>query len=199
MTATTNIKLPEPRLKSDVSLEEALYERRSTRQYADSPLTLSDVSQLLWAAQGITENSTGKRTAPSAQRFYPLEIYLVAGNVENLAPGIYLYSPAGHELEKIKDGDMRADLGGRPDSQKAPVDIIIAANFSKVPEKFGAEGTKWIYLECGHAAQNICLQATALNLGTVTAAGFPEDKIKSLLGLPAEKGILYLMPVGKKT
>ena len=196
--ATVNIKLPEPRLKSSVSLEEALYSRRSIRQYADSPLTLSDVSQLLWAAQGITD-STGKRTAPSAQRLYPLEVYIVAGNVENLTPGIYLYSPEGHELVKIKDGDFRSELGGRPDSQKAPIDIVMVGNYSKVPEKFGTEGAKWVHLECGHAAQNICLQATALNLGTVTAAGFQEDKLKSLLGLSAGKGILYLMPVGKKT
>jgi SagB-type dehydrogenase family enzyme len=198
-TVAATIKLPEPRLKGDVSLEEALYNRRSIRQYSDSALPLSDVSQLLWAAQGITENSTGQRTAPSVQSIYPLEVYLIAGNVEGLAPGIYRYSPEGHALITIKEGDLRAELGGRPDSQKAPIDIVIAANYSKMPAQFGAEGTKWIYLECGHAAQNVCLQATALNLGTATMAGFAEDQLKGLLDLPAEKGILYLMPVGKKS
>jgi len=197
--ATTNLKLPEPRLKSEVSLEEALYKRRSIRQYADSPLTLSDVSQLLWAAQGITDSSKGGRTAPSAVAIYPLEIYLVAGNVESLAPGIYRYIPEGHELLKIKDGDSRADLGTQSTIKKAAIDLIIVANYKKVPERFGVNSTKWVYLEGGHIAQNICLQATALNLGTVTVGGFSEEQVKSLLGIPADMGILYVLPVGKKT
>ncbi|MCX6005455.1 MAG: SagB/ThcOx family dehydrogenase, partial [Chloroflexi bacterium] len=125
-----NFKLPEPRLKSDVSLEEALLARRSIRQYANAPLSLNDVSQLLWAAQGITDSS-GKRTAPSAMATYPLEIYLVAGNVENLAAGIYLYVPAGHELKKIKDGDVRKDLSQMPSAQNGAVDIVIAGNLDK--------------------------------------------------------------------
>ena len=197
--ATTNLKLPEPRLKSEVSLEEALYKRRSIRQYADSPLKLSDVSQLLWAAQGITDSSKGGRTAPSAVAIYPLEIYLVAGNVESLAPGIYRYIPEGHELLKIKDGDSRADLGTQSTIKKAAIDIVIVANYKKVPERFGVNSTKWVYLEGGHVAQNICLQATALNLGTVTIGGFSEEQVKSLLGIPTDMGVLYVLPVGKKT
>jgi SagB-type dehydrogenase family enzyme len=194
----TNIKLPEPRLKSEVSLEEALYQRRSIRQYSDVPLKLSDVSQLLWAAQGITDSGKGGRTAPSAVAIYPLEIYLVAGNVEGLSPGIYRYIPEGHELQKIKDGDARGDLGTQATIKKAAIDIVIVANYKKVPERFGANSTKWVYLEGGHVAQNICLQVTALNLGTVTVGGFAEEQVKSLLGIPADMGVLYVLPVGNK-
>jgi SagB-type dehydrogenase family enzyme len=186
-------------LKSEVSLEEALYQRRSIRQYANSPLKLSDVSQLLWAAQGITDSSKGGRTAPSAVAIYPLEIYLVAGNVESLAPGIYRYIPEGHQLLKIKDGDLRADLGTQATIKQAAIDIVIVANYKKVPERFGYNSTKWVYLEGGHVAQNICLQATALNLGTVTIGGFAEEQVKNLLGIATDMGVLYVLPVGKRT
>ena len=194
-----NLKLPEPRLKSEVSLEEALYQRRSIREYANSPLKLNDVSQLLWAAQGITDSSKGGRTAPSAVAIYPLEIYLVAGNVESLAPGIYRYIPEGHQLSKIKDGDLRADLGTQSTIKQAAIDIVIVANYKKVPERFGSNSTKWVYLEGGHVAQNICLQATALNLGTVTIGGFSEEQVKNLLGIAADMGVLYVLPVGNRT
>ena len=198
----TNLKLPEPRLKSDVSLEETLLKRRSIRQYADLPLKLSEVSQLLWAAQGVTDNKGG-RTAPSAAAIYPLEIYLVAGKVENLAPGIYQYMPIGHELVKIRDGDVREELGTASMNQtqvkKGAIDIVIAANYEKVLKRFGENSVKWVYLEGGHVAQNICLQANALNLGTVTVGGFTEEQVKSVIGLPSNKGILYVLPVGRKT
>ncbi len=193
-----NIKLPEPRLKSDVSLEEALYKRRSIRQYSASPLTLIDISQLCWAAQGITDSS-GKRTAPSAVAIYPLEIYLAVGNVEGLVAGVYLYSPAGHELVKMKDGDLRAELGNQITINKAAVDIVIAANNDKLTGRFGDTGIKWAYLEAGHVAQNICPQATALNFGTVTVGGFTEGQVKAVLGLTDNKSVLYVLPVGKKT
>lgn len=191
-----NIKLPEPILKSGVSLEEALSKRRSIRAYADVPLTLNDVSQLLWAGQGITDSS-GKRTAPSAMASYPLTLYLVAGNVEGLNPGLYIYQPSGHELISVKDGDYRESIGNQSSMQKAPIDIVITANYDKV--KAAADnGQKWAYLEGGHVAQNICLEATALDLGTVTVGGFIEDQVKNVIGLTGNTGVLYVLPVGKK-
>lgn len=193
--ASPNFKLPEPRLKSEMSLEEALLKRRSVRQYSDSPLKVSEVSQILWAAQGITDAAKGGRTAPSAVAIYPLEVYIIVRKVENLEPGIYLYQTQGHELVRVKDGEVKETIV----SYKAAVDIVIAANYEKVPKRFGENSTKWVYLEGGHVAQNICLQATALNLGTVTIGGFREDQVKSVLGLTADRGVLYVLPVGKKT
>lgn len=171
--------------------------RRSIRQYSTAPLSLSDVSQLLWAAQGITDSS-GKRTAPSAMATYPLEIHLVAGNVEGLAAGVYLYVPSGHELKKIKDGDFRKEISRMPAAQNGAIDIVITGNLDKFA-RFGENGIRFICLEAGHAAQNICLQATALNLGTVTTAGFSEEQVKTVLGITGNKTVLYIMPVGKKT
>jgi hypothetical protein len=103
------IKLPAPRLKGEISLEEALLQRRSVRDYATGSLRLEEVSQLLWAAQGQTAE-WGGRTAPSAGALYPLETYLVVGNVESLAPGVYKYSSERHELVKVRDGDVREQL-----------------------------------------------------------------------------------------
>jgi SagB-type dehydrogenase family enzyme len=193
----TAVKLPDPRLKSDVSLEEALSNRRSIRSYSGAPLTLGEVSQLLWAGQGITD-SKGGRTAPSAVASYPLTLYLVAGKVEGLDPGIYAYQPAGHELAKVKDGDLREALGSQNTIKTGAIDIVIAANYDKV-KRFGDNGQKWVYLEGGHVAQNICLEATVLNLGTVTVGGFTEDQVKNAIGLTGNTGILYVLPVGKKS
>ena len=103
------IKLPEPVKDSDTSIEEALLERRSIRQYKDDPLTLAKVSQILWAAQGITAH-WGGRTSPSAGATYPLEVYVVVGNVCDLLEGIYKYKPHEHKFERVAEGDKRAEL-----------------------------------------------------------------------------------------
>lgn len=195
------IKLPPPILKGQVSLEEALTARRSIRQYADAPLTLEQVSQILWAAQGVT-SPDGKRTAPSAIAIYPLQVYLIAGKVDNLASGLYKYNPNGHELSKLKDGDLRADLSTASMSQAsirgAAVNIIITGDMAKMVKKAGEGSEKWVYIEAGHAAQNLCLEATALNLGTVTVGGIKPDILRQALGIPAEEAPIYILPVGKK-
>ncbi len=124
------IALPEPRLESEVSIEETLLQRRSIREYADVPLMLNKVSQLLWAAQGIT-TGWGGRTAPSAGALYPLEVYLVVGDVEGLAVGVYKYKPEGHELLRISDLDVREELAmaawGQSWVEEGAIDIVIAA------------------------------------------------------------------------
>ena len=103
------IKLPEPSYTSNTSVEEALSKRRSIRTYSGENLTIGEVSQLLWAAQDITA-PRGGRTAPSAGALYPLELYLVVGDVEGFDKGVYKYKPEGHELEKVGDGDKRREL-----------------------------------------------------------------------------------------
>ena len=196
------LKLPEPILQSEVSLEEALRERRSTREYANVPLTLSEVAQLLWAAQGVT-SEWGGRTAPSAGALYPLEVYLAAGNVESLAPGVYKYNPERHELVRVRDGDVRGQLAKAALSQRwvqeGAVDIVIAAIYERTTVKYGDRGIRYVHMEAGHAAENICLQAAALDLGVVTVGAFYDDLVRDIMGMLADEIPLYVIPIGKKT
>ena len=183
------------------SLEELLRERRSVREYADAPLTQDEVFKLLWAAQGITR-PWGGRTAPSAGALYPLELYLVAGNMEGLAPGVYKYEPAEEKLTHIKDGDVRASLAvaslGQDCVREAAIDIVIAAVYERTTGKYGSRGERYVHIEVGHAAQNICLQATALGLGLVTVGAFQDDLVKTIVGMAVDETPLYIIPVGRE-
>lgn len=197
----TVIILPPPRLDSEFSIEKALLLRRSVREYTGDPLTLDEVSQLLWAAQGITD-PRGFRTAPSAGGLYPLEIYLVAGDVENLEAGVYKYRPLGHELVKIRSGDLREALCaaalGQTWVKEAAINILIMGVYERTTVKYGDRGIRYVHMEAGHAAQNVCLQATALNLGTVTVGAFQDDQVQQVLMAPDNEKPLYVMPVGRK-
>ncbi|HSV72173.1 MAG TPA: nitroreductase family protein, partial [Chthonomonadales bacterium] len=106
----STIPLPAPRLGGPMSVEEALAGRRSERNYRDEPLTLAEVAQLLWSAQGITASAWGGRTAPSAGATYPLEVFAVVGAVEGIAAGLHQYLPTGHSLRHWKSGDLRPEL-----------------------------------------------------------------------------------------
>ncbi len=195
------IKLPEPQYDSDVSLEQSLLERRSIRSYTGEPLTLQELSQLLWAAQGLTD-PRGFRAAPSAGGLYPLELYLVAGDGEDLTAGVYRYQPDAHQLVKIMDGDKRAELAeaalGQAWVKEGAVSIVFTAVYERTTGKYGDRGVRYVHMEVGHAAQNLCLQATALGLGAVTVGAFHEDEVSKLLNLPADEQPLYIVPVGRK-
>jgi len=195
------IKLPEPRYDSNVSIEEALLKRRSIREYTGEPLTLQEVSQLLWAAQGITDPK-GFRTAPSAGALYPLEVYVVVGGVKNLTEGVYKYKPQEHELTKVLDGDKREELTkaalGQAWVKEAAINIVITAVYERTTVKYGDRGIRYVHVETGHAAQNLCLQATAMDLGTVTVGAFYDEQVKEVLNLPRDEQPLYIIPVGKK-
>ena len=197
----STIQLPEPRTNSNTSIEQALKQRRSVREYKDDPLTLSELSQLLWAAQGQT-NPKGYRTAPSAGALYPLEMYVAAGNVSDLPVGVYHYNSKEHTLTKRVDGDKRAELYETALSQSAVKDaaavIILTAEYARTTVKYGNRGIRYVHLETGHAAQNIYLQAVALNLGTVTIGAFDDNKVKNIIAASDKEVPLYLMPVGKK-
>ncbi len=194
---TQTIKLPKPNLKSNFSLEQALAERRSTRNYTDDPLTLAEVSQLLWAAQGVTDSKTGHRTAPSAMAKYPLELYVAAAQVKGLPAGLYHYQPTEHQLVLVKSGDVRTDLSTQPSVTTAPAVFLFTGDYERIGTRFGDRSKIFMYLETGHAAQNLCLQATALHLGTVTVGGFDPVILKKSLSLPDKEEALYLLPVGK--
>jgi nitroreductase len=219
--ADDGIKLPQPSLDSDVSIEKALAARRSLRTYADAAISLQDLSQLLWAAQGITEPEKGFRTAPSGMARYPLTLYVACFNVSGLDQGVYRYIPAGHEIELVTPGDTRNNFTRQAppagmDSPPTPADAPktdaskpkMAGHADPVPgaaavfvitvDTTKAFGTSGYYLEAGHVAQNIVLQCVPLKMGGVTMAGFGADNLKEVLKLSETGEPIYVIPVGKK-
>lgn len=197
----TVISLPEPQYDSDVSIEQSLLQRRSTRSYTGEPLTLQELSQLLWATQGITD-PRGLRTAPSAGALYPLELYVVAGDVENLSSGIYKYDPHEHELILLIDGDRRSELADaalrQSSVEEGALVIVITAVYERTTIKYGERGIRYVHIEVGHAAQNLCLQATAMRLGVVTIGAFRDEEVAELLNLAGDEKPFYIIPVGSK-
>lgn len=195
------VRLPQPRQDSDVSIEQSLVKRRSTRSYSGEPLNLTEISQLLWAAQGITDLG-GHRTAPSAGALYPLEVYLLAGNVEGLEAGIYKYLPEKHELNLMVGGDYRDELSAAALMQESVADGAIAVVFTAVYErttvKYGERGIRYVHIELGHASQNLCLQAAAMDLGVVTVGAFTDERVAEVLDLSDDEKPLYIIPVGRK-
>lgn len=199
--AIREIPLPAPVADSPVSVEEAIGARRSVREFAGRQVGLEAVGQLLWAAQGVT-SSGGERTAPSAGALYPLELYLVAGEVDGLDAGVYRYRPRGHVLELHRTGDHRKRLARSALRQRwvadAPSVFVIAAVFERTRRKYGGRGERYVHMEVGHAAQNIYLQAESLGLGTVMVGAFHDQEVKSVLKLPGNEAPLALMPVGHR-
>lgn len=204
ITTHAELKLPPPRTAGEMSVEEAIALRRSIREYSDEPLTVQELSQLLWAAQGITDPKTGKRAAPSAGMTYPLEVYVVVGEggVSGLAAGVYHYSPHEHSLLRVKGDDIRDELCaaavGQPWVREAPVSLVIAAVFERTKAKYGERGVRYVHMEAGHAAQNLYLQATALQLGMTVVGAFDDDAVRELLGMPEDHTPLYVVPVGRR-
>lgn len=194
------ITLPEPDLRGTMPLETILHHRRSVRDYSNHSLPLTSISQLLWSSQGITEPVDGLRTAPSAGALYPLEIYLAAGKVEGLPSGGYHYRCSHHELMQLIARDVRSELSraalGQAWIQRAPVVFVISAVYERVTRRYGKRGIRYVHMEAGHAAQNIYLQATALNLGTVAVGAFHDAEVKQIFRIPAEETPLYIMPIG---
>jgi SagB-type dehydrogenase family enzyme len=194
------VALPRPRLDGDVALERALALRRSVRAFAPEPLPLSTVSQLLWAAQGITDPA-GLRTAPSAGALYPLEVYLVAGAVSGIGAGVYRYEAQQHRLLLESEGDLRADVAEAARHQEwvagAPAIILLAAVYERSAGKYAERAPRYVHMEVGHAAQNVYLQAAALGLGTTLVGAFRDEELARVLALPGDTKPLGLLPVGK--
>ncbi|MFZ5559512.1 MAG: SagB/ThcOx family dehydrogenase [Patescibacteria group bacterium] len=188
-------------LESKTSIEEALLNRRSIREYKDESLGPREISQILWSVQGITAPEGGGRTAPSAGALYPLEIYLVVRKAENLEPGVYKYLPEGHKIKRILEGDVSNELAraglGQMFIAQAPINLIISAIFSRVTRKYGERGNNYVYMEAGHSAQNVYLQVESLGLGTVTVGAFIDEEVRKILSLAEEEVPLYIMPIGR--
>lgn len=197
----SSIALPILHYDSQISVEQALRTRRSVRVYSSEPLVLAEVSKLLWAAQGLT-HTKGLRTAASAGALYPLEIYLLAGNVEGLPMGLYHYQPPDHTLIRIDAEDKRRALFEAALQQKAVKDaaivFVISGVYKRTTGKYGPRGIRYVHMDVGHVSQNVYLQAEALGLGTVFIGAFHEAEVKSILQMSEEEVPLGVMPVGKK-
>lgn len=197
------IKLPQPRTDGGISVEKALLERRSIRSFKNESLTLEEVSLLCWAAQGVTDDK-GHRTAPSAMATYPLEVYLLAGNVTGLSSGVYHYSPPGHNLTTISQGNKIPELfnssrGGREDwRMNSPAVFIITGVFERTNKFPGQDMSRFVYIEAGTAAENLLLEVVSLGLGATYTAGFDENKTKEYLALSPGEEPIGVLPVGRK-
>ena len=195
------ISLPKPVTSGEQSLETLLQQRRSVREYREAALDLSALGQLLWAAQGTTDPQ-GFRTAPSAGALYPLELYVVAGNVDGLTPGVYHYHPDTHQLQQTNPGDLRDILARAAHGQSwvkaAAAVVVFTAVYDRTTRKYGERGIRYVHMEVGHAAQNLFLQAQALGLATVVVGAFEDDAVATALKFPDDRQALMLMPVAEK-
>ena len=195
------ISLPPVVSSGEMSVEEAIEQRRSIRKFGGGSLALEHISQLLWAAQGITDKD-GYRAAPSAGALYPLELYVVAGDVDGLSPGVYRYRPKSHRLDHVASGERRKLLASAALRQRwvrrAPAVVVIAGIYERSMKKYGQRGHRYTHIEVGHVAQNIYLQATSLGLGTVLVGAFHDSEVQDVLSLPPDHNPLGLMPVGHR-
>jgi len=195
------VKLFEPVKKGGFSVEEAIAGRRSRRAYTNEPISLKHISQLCWAAQGITEPSTGLRAAPSAGALYPLDLFLVVGN-SDLAAGVYHYSCKEHILERVKSGDYRKQLReaalGQEWVENGALNFVITATYDRTTATYGQRGReRYVPMEAGHAAENICLQGESLGFGAVTVGAFNDEQVREVISGPSEHVPLYVIPVGQ--
>jgi len=201
-TDAETVALPKPNFQGP-SFEDVLQNRRSKRNYSTTPMTLAQLSQLLFAAQGSTGKSfdTLLRTSPSGGALYPFEIYPIVHNIEGLEPGIFHYDVRHHQLERLMTGDVRQLVTAAGFQQEmlgeAALVFILTAIFDRSRFKYGERAFRYIYIEAGHISQNIALQATSLGLGSVPIGAFHDEAVNLLLGLDVEQeAAIYLHPVG---
>ncbi len=188
------IRLPPPRAQGGMGLAKALSRRRSRREFSSKRLSLGEVGQMCWAAQGITDKGKGSRTAPSAGALYPIRVFVVDGK------GVYEYKPSRHVLRRRRAGDrrgkLRAAAGNQPWVGAAPLCLVITMDVSRTASKYGKRAKRYCLLEAGHVAQNVLLQATALGLSGVPVGSFGDRKVAGVLRLQRNLRPVYLVPLG---
>ena len=187
------VNLPKPNLEGSMPLEQAIVSRRSRRDFLPKSLTLGQIGQLAWAAQG-QDTSSKYRTVPSAGATYPLELFLVTDE------GLFHYLLAKHALEKLADRDLRSELAmaawGQGFVEAAPLTLVFAAQFTRTTTRYGQRGVRYVYMEAGHAAQNVHLQAESLGLGSVAVGAFDDASVSKVLALPDYLDPIYMVVVG---
>ena len=188
------IALPTPDVVGTMPVAAALAERRSNRAYSDAPVRLADLSQMLWAGIGVSDNELGLRTAPSRGEANPIGYYVVVDRVEGIEPGLYHYLPETHELELILVGDQRGvweSITGQPHPKNAAVTLLVTANMAR-----GEGYRETTFQESGHVGQNLYLQATELGLSMLVMGGFSRADAAAYLGLDEYHHVVYLVPIG---
>lgn len=197
------IKLPQPTILTDISLDHTLRKRRSMRNFSKKPLPKEQLSYLLWASTGIQRMEFGYefRTAPSAGALYPIETYLVINNVEDILNGVYHYSILKHQLEELKTGDFGIEISHAALDQdmcnNAAVVFIWTAIFNRSKFKYGQRAYRYIYLDAGHIAENLALVSAGLNLGSCHIAALFDDEINDIIEVDGEEeSVIYLTVVG---
>jgi SagB-type dehydrogenase family enzyme len=192
--ANDTVALPPPEVQGTMSVEEALQRRRSVREFDDGPLSQRLLGQILWAAQGITSRE-GLRTAPSAGALYPLELYVAT------VDGVFHYEPRFHRLRRRTTSDRRpamaAAAGAQDAVRRAPAVVVITAVAARTASRYGDRTARYVYLEAGHVAQNVLLQATARALVGVPVGAFDDETLARALALPNEERPVYLIPLGR--
>lgn len=202
MLESATVALPKPRTSGRMSVEEAILKRRSVRNYLRKPITLAQLSQVLWAAQGITDKESGHRAAPSPGAKYTLELYAFTreGGVTTLPAGVYHYEPAAHRITRVKTGDCTSSLQSAAGEQEqvgqAAATMAITGVFKRATAKYGERGIQYAIQESGSAAENIYIESTALGLGTVMIGSFDDAQVGQLIGVAKDEKPLLLMPLG---
>jgi SagB-type dehydrogenase family enzyme len=196
--------LSSPRTADGAPIWDVLQQRRSIRRYQEAPMQEAELSQLLWASQGITfaRGDHGFRTAPSAGALYPVETYLVVNRVEGIEPGVYHYFVPDHTLEQLKAGDYGAEISqaalDQEMAQRANVVFVWTGVFERSKWKYKQRAYRYVYLDAGHIAQNLALAAEALDLGSCQIAALYDDEANELLGVDeTEESAIYMTAIGK--
>lgn len=201
-TYDNQIALPKPKTSGGLAVETAIQQRRSRREFSTEPVAMSELSQLLWAAQGITDPETGHRTAPSARESYPFTMFVVVKNVAGLNPGLYEYLPKEHALGVMNlsnAGELLNSAGVQPGAQSAPVDFVLAASYGTAEKILGETAVSSSLLEAGHIGQNMYLQTESLQMAMVVMGGFDAKKVGTALSLDPAESVVYLMPFGHRS
>jgi SagB-type dehydrogenase family enzyme len=205
MSLAAERSLPEPSHKGTVSVEETLKVRRTHRSFDSRNLTLEQLSQILWAAYGVTDKKgygRARKTAPSAGALYPMDVYAVVGegSIKDLAAGVYHFLPESHKIETVNNGDLRNAVARASLQQmwmaRAPIMIVITGEYARCTVKYGQRGVIYTHIEAGCVGQNVFLQVEAMGLKAGIVGAFDNKKIIQVIGIPTDNDPLLIMPVG---
>lgn len=197
------IELPDITPLSDMTLYEAVKNRKSVRDYHNKPIPKEVLSYLLWSCTGLsrTQGGCAFRTAPSAGALYPIETYLVVNNVKQIDPGVYHYNIQNHCLELLQEGDHSVQIANAALGQKmcaqAPVVFIWTAIFQRMKWKYDQRAYRYIYLDAGHIAENLALTAASLGLDSCQIGALFDDEVNRIIGVDGtEESVIYMSVVG---
>lgn len=197
------VELPRPETEGGAPVWKILSQRRSVRDFHPRTVTDHQLSQLLWASQGITAEQFGYkfRTVPSAGALYPVETYVIINGVEGIPQGVYHYNVLEHCLEQLKEGDYRVTIARAALDQRIAYDASVVfawtAVFERSKWKYKQRAYRYVYLDAGHIAQTVAMAAVALGLGSCQIAALYDEEVNDLLGLDGiEESAIYLTVIG---